>query len=111
MWCAGGMDVDIVVIGMGPGGEDVATRLAKAGLNVIGVDARLVGGECPYFACVPTKMMIRAAGAITEAHRLDALGGAAQVRPDWAPVAARIRDEATDDWNDEVAVRRVEDAG
>jgi choline dehydrogenase-like flavoprotein len=48
--------VDVVVIGMGPGGEDAAARLARAGLTVVGVDARLVGGECPYYACVPTKM-------------------------------------------------------
>ena len=38
-------DVDIVVVGMGPGGEDAAARLARAGLSVVGVEARLVGGE------------------------------------------------------------------
>ena len=104
-------NVDVVVIGMGPGGEDAATRLAKAGLTVIGVEARLVGGECPYFACVPTKMMIRAADALGEARRVEQLAGSARVRADWAPVAARIRDEATDDWDDTVAVERFEKTG
>lgn len=103
--------VDAVVIGMGPGGEDVATRLARGGLTVVGVEGRLVGGECPYYACVPTKMMVRAAGAIAEARRVNELGGTATVEPDWAPVAARIRDDATDNWDDAVAVQRFEKAG
>ncbi len=103
--------VDAVVIGMGPGGEDVATRLAKAGLSVVGVEGRLVGGECPYYACIPTKMMIRAADTLAEALRVNALAGSATVRPDWAPVAARIRTEATDNWDDSVAVERFEQVG
>ena len=99
------------MVGLGPGGEALTTQLAKAGLSVIGVDARLVGGECPYFACVPTKMMIRAADALTEARRVRLLAGSAQVQPDWAPVAARIRNDATDNWDDRVAVERLEQAG
>jgi pyruvate/2-oxoglutarate dehydrogenase complex dihydrolipoamide dehydrogenase (E3) component len=102
---------DVIVIGLGPGGEFVASNLAKAGLSVVGVDARLVGGECPYFACVPTKMMIRAADSVGEARRVNVLAGSAQVHPDWAPVAARIRRDATDDWDDRVAVERLEAAG
>jgi len=103
--------VDAVVIGMGPGGEDAATRLAKAGLRVVGVEGRLVGGECPYYACVPTKMMIRAANTLAEARRVAALAGSATVGPDWGPVAARIRAEATDNWDDTVAVERFEKVG
>jgi pyruvate/2-oxoglutarate dehydrogenase complex dihydrolipoamide dehydrogenase (E3) component len=103
--------VDAVVIGLGPGGEAVAAALAQAGLTVVGVDARLVGGECPYYACVPTKMMIRAADALGEARRVRELAGSAQVQPDWAPVAARIRRVATDNWDDTVAVERLENAG
>ncbi|MET9490850.1 NAD(P)/FAD-dependent oxidoreductase [Nocardia sp. NPDC006630] len=103
--------VDAVVVGMGPGGEDVATRLAQAGLTVVGVEGRLLGGECPYYACIPTKMMVRAAGALQEARRVNELAGSATVTPDWAPVAARIRDEATDNWDDTVAVERFEKAG
>lgn len=104
-------EVDVVVIGLGPGGEHVAASLARAGLSVVGVDRRLVGGECPYYGCVPSKMMIRAADALAEARRVPALGGTIEVTPDWTPVADRIRDEATDDWDDAVAVKRLEDAG
>ncbi len=104
-------EADVVVIGLGPGGEHVAASLARAGLSVVGVDHRLVGGECPYFGCVPSKMMIRAADALGEARRVPELGGATTVDPDWGPVADRIRDEATDDWDDTVAVERLEKAG
>jgi choline dehydrogenase-like flavoprotein len=64
---------DIAVIGMGPGGEHVAGTLAEAGLAVLGVERGLVGGECPYWDCVPTKMMIRAADALQEARRVPEL--------------------------------------
>jgi pyruvate/2-oxoglutarate dehydrogenase complex dihydrolipoamide dehydrogenase (E3) component len=102
---------DVVVIGLGPGGEATATELAKAGLSVVGVDERLVGGECPYFGCIPSKMMVRAADSLAEARRVPDLAGSVEVRPDWTPVATRIREEATDDWDDKVAVERLEDAG
>src|SRR5215207_1403219 len=52
-------------------------------------------------------MMVRAANLIAETRRVDGIAGTATVQPDWAPVAARIRDEATDDWNDKVAVDRL----
>ncbi|MGW2157054.1 dihydrolipoyl dehydrogenase family protein [Nonomuraea sp. NPDC001699] len=95
------------MIGLGPGGEHVAGSLAKAGLSVVGVDERLVGGECPYFGCVPSKMMIAAADKLRTARHAKT----ASVHPDWRPVADRIRDEATDDWNDQVAVDRLVAAG
>jgi len=103
--------IDVVVLGLGPGGEHAAIKLAQAGLSVVAVDRRLVGGECPYFGCIPSKMIIRAAGTLAESRRVAGLAGSAEVRPDWAPVAARIRDEATDDWDDTVAVERLEKAG
>lgn len=104
-------DVDVVVLGMGPGGESVAGGLASAGLSVVGVEANLVGGECPYYACIPSKMMIRAADALAEARRVSELAGSAVVSADFGPVAARIRAEATDNWNDQAAADRFEQAG
>jgi pyruvate/2-oxoglutarate dehydrogenase complex dihydrolipoamide dehydrogenase (E3) component len=97
---------EVIVVGMGPGGEDVAGRLAEAGMDVLGIEAELLGGECPYWGCVPSKMMIRAANLLAEGRRIPGMAGAATVTPDWAPVAQRIRAEATDSWNDQVAVDR-----
>lgn len=99
--------VDVVVVGLGPGGEYVAGALAEAGLDVVGIEAELVGGECPYWGCVPSKMMIRAGNLLAEARRLSSLAGDAEVTADWSRVAGRIRDEATDDWNDQVAADRL----
>jgi pyruvate/2-oxoglutarate dehydrogenase complex dihydrolipoamide dehydrogenase (E3) component len=90
--------VDVVVVGMGPGGEELATQLA--------VESHLTGGECPYYGCIPSKMIIRAADLLAEARRVKAMAGTATVVPDYSVVADRIRDEATDDWNDQVAVDR-----
>lgn len=104
-------ETDVVVLGLGVGGEAAAGRLAEAGLHVTGVEDRLVGGECPYWACVPTKMMIRSADLVAEARRVPGMAGAASVTPDWAPVARRIREEATDSWDDKVAVDRFTGQG
>jgi pyruvate/2-oxoglutarate dehydrogenase complex dihydrolipoamide dehydrogenase (E3) component len=104
-------DVDVVVIGMGPGGEHAAGTLAQAGLSVAGVEDSLVGGECPYWGCVPSKMMIRAADLTAEGNRIPGMAGTSQVHPAWAPVARRIRDEATDNWDDTVAADRFTGVG
>ncbi|MBO0846959.1 MAG: NAD(P)/FAD-dependent oxidoreductase [Nocardioides sp.] len=106
-----GTEFDLIVVGLGPGGEHVAGRAAESGLRVLGVEERLVGGECPYYGCVPSKMMIAAANTLHEAARVNELAGSSTVSPDWAPVATRVRDEATDDWDDNVAVKRLEDSG
>jgi pyruvate/2-oxoglutarate dehydrogenase complex dihydrolipoamide dehydrogenase (E3) component len=104
-------DVDVVVLGLGPGGEELAETLATRGRSVVGVDPRLVGGECPYYGCIPSKMMLRGAEVLQEGRRVAALAGSASMLPDFAPVHARIRDEATDDWDDRVAVERLEGTG
>ena len=102
--------VDAVVIGMGPGGEDAAGKLAEVGLNVVGIEKELVGGECPYWGCIPSKMMIRAADLLAEARRIPGFAGSSSVTPDWGPVGKRVR-QATDNWNDKVAVDRFEGKG
>src|SRR5215210_6111907 len=104
-------DVDVVVLGLGPGGEAAANKLGKAGLSVVGIEKGLVGGECPYYGCVPSKMAIRAANALAESRRVPALAGESTTVSDWTPVAKRIREEATDDWDDTVAVERLADHG
>ena len=104
-------EFDVIVVGLGPGGEHVALELASAGLSVAGVEDRLVGGECPYWGCVPSKMMIRAANLLADGRRIPGMAGTSVVTPDWKPVAARIRDEATDNWDDAVAADRFTDAG
>lgn len=102
---------DVVVIGLGPGGEALVARLAGAGLDVVAVEAELVGGECPYWGCIPSKMVIRAANVIAEARRVEQLAGTATVTPDFGVVARRIREEATDNWDDTVAADRITAAG
>lgn len=104
-------DADVVVLGLGPGGEYVAQKLAEAGLDVVGVDRDLVGGECPFYGCIPSKMMVRAADALGEARRVDRLAGSARVDADWTKVAGRIDKQATNHWQDDSHVERLEDAG
>lgn len=102
---------DVIVLGMGVGGESAAGQLADAGLDVVAIEAELVGGECPYWACVPSKMMLRSADLLAEGKRIPGIAGKSTVSADWTPVAKRIREEATDSWDDTVAAKRFEDKG
>jgi pyruvate/2-oxoglutarate dehydrogenase complex dihydrolipoamide dehydrogenase (E3) component len=102
---------DVIVLGMGVGGEEVAECLASNGLTVIGIESNLVGGECPYYGCVPTKMMIRADDMLEEGRRIPGFAGSSTITPSWVPVARRIREVATDNWNDRAAVERFEKTG
>lgn len=104
-------EVDVVVLGLGTGGEDLALQLLDAGVEVAGIEPRLVGGECPYWACIPSKMAIRAGNLLAEARRIDGVAGRAEVTSDWSLVARRIREQATGGWDDSAAVARFEARG
>ena len=104
-------ETDVIIIGVGTSGEDLGLRLLGAGLDVVGIEASLVGGECAYWACIPSKMMIRAGNAISEARRVATLAGDVTVDPSWAPVAERIRTEATSNWDDAFATERFGQRG
>ena len=61
---------DVVVIGAGPVGYTVADRARAAGLSVAVVERELVGGECSYWACIPSKAMLRPVVAVADARRV-----------------------------------------
>ncbi len=65
-----GTTFDVIVIGAGPPGEVLAGRLAGNGYQVAVVEAELVGGECSYYACMPSKALLRPAQALAEARRV-----------------------------------------
>src|SRR2546421_6171949 len=96
---------------MGVGGELLAEHVADAGLDVVGIEANLVGGECPYWGCIPTKMMTRAANALAEARRVPPLARTAAVGPGWAPGATRRRGLAAGHLGDPGAGGRLEGKG
>ena len=86
--------------GTRPGRGARRQKLARAGLSVVGLDRRLVGGECPYYGCIPSKMMIRAARRARRGETGRRTWPATPRSARLGTVATRIRDEATDDWDD-----------
>jgi len=103
-------EFDLIVIGAGAVGENVADYATKGGLKVALVEAELVGGECSYWACMPSKALLRA-GAVLRAG-LD-VDGAKQVivgGPDPLGVLRR-RNAITHDWDDSSQAKWVESAG
>jgi dihydrolipoamide dehydrogenase len=99
---------DVVVIGGGPVGENAADRASRTGLSVALVESELVGGECSYWACIPSKVLLRA-GSVRALAR-DTPGLTDPGPPDVAAVLAR-RDEITNDWDDGGQVSWVEGEG
>ncbi|MGW7720551.1 dihydrolipoyl dehydrogenase family protein [Streptomyces chartreusis] len=90
---------DVVVIGAGPVGENVADRTRAAGLSTVIVESELIGGECSYWACEPSKALLRPVLARADARRVPGLREAADRPLDVAEVLAH-RDEMTFHWND-----------
>ncbi|MCU1691258.1 MAG: pyridine nucleotide-disulfide oxidoreductase dimerization region [Frankiales bacterium] len=107
---------DVVVLGAGSAGENVATSLAEAGRSVALVETLRVGGECPYVACMPSKAVLRSAEARHDAQQLVDLGGASS-RPtldDDALAfrqAVQRRDEVAEHRDDGGAAGELEEAG
>jgi pyruvate/2-oxoglutarate dehydrogenase complex dihydrolipoamide dehydrogenase (E3) component len=85
-------EFDVVVLGAGPAGEVCAGRLAGAGLSVALVERELVGGECSFYACMPSKALLRPGQALAEARRLPGAAEAASGELDVSAVLDR-RDE------------------
>lgn len=83
---------DVVVVGAGPGGEVAAGRLAEAGLAVAIVEADKVGGECSYYACMPSKSLLRPGELLAEARRVPGVREAVTGPLDVAAVLARRDD-------------------
>ena len=106
----GTMSFDVIVIGAGAVGENVADRTTQAGLRTVSIEAELVGGECSYWACMPSKALLRSGAALAAARRV---GGAAEAVTGDLDVAAvlRRRDSFTSNWSDEGQVRWLEKTG
>ena len=101
---------DVVVIGAGPAGEVVAGRLAENGLTVAIVEPELVGGECSFWACMPSKALLRPAEVLAEVRRVPGAAEAVTGELD-VPVALARRDEVIHDLDDSGAVPWLEEKG
>jgi len=104
----GRREFDLIVIGAGAVGENVADRAVQGGLSVALVEAELVGGECSYWACMPSKALLRV-GAVTRAA--SAVGGVGPIGAIDPSAAFARRDTITHDWNDASQVEWAQGAG
>jgi pyruvate/2-oxoglutarate dehydrogenase complex dihydrolipoamide dehydrogenase (E3) component len=102
-------EYDVVVIGAGPTGENVAGRAVQGGLSAVVVESELVGGECSYWACIPSKALLRPMQALHAARRVAGVRQAVTGSLDVAAVLER-RDGFTSHWHDDSQVRWLEGA-
>ncbi|MFE2771241.1 dihydrolipoyl dehydrogenase family protein [Microbacterium resistens] len=103
-------EYDLIVLGGGPVGENVADRVVQAGLTAVIVESELVGGECSYWACMPSKALLRPAQALRSAKRVQGSAEAVTGGLDVRAVLAR-RNGFASDWSDDGQVGWLRSAG
>ncbi len=103
-------EFDVIVIGAGAVGENVAERVVKGGLTAVLVEAELVGGECSYWACMPSKALLRPGAALHGAQTVPGAEEAVTRVLDAAAVLKR-RDYFTSNWQDDSQVKWAEETG
>ena len=103
-------EIDVIVIGAGASGENVADRVVQGGLTAVLIEAELVGGECSYWACMPSKALLRPGTAL---HAAQTVPGASETIAQTLDAAAVLkrRDTFTANWQDDSQVEWVDGAG
>src|SRR5580698_4111980 len=103
------LSYDVIVIGAGSTGENVADRAVKGGLTAALVESDLVGGECSYWACVPSKALLRPGAALEDARNVSGAREAVTGKLD-VPAVFKRRDRFTSNWNDAGQVKWLQQA-
>ncbi|MBT2513311.1 NAD(P)/FAD-dependent oxidoreductase [Arthrobacter sp. ISL-30] len=103
-------EFDVIVVGGGAVGENVADRVAQAGLTTVVIEAELVGGECSYWACIPSKALLRPGSVL---HAAQAVPGAAEAISGTlhANTVLSRRDWFTNRWQDDSQIQWLDNAG
>src|ERR1700686_4747993 len=102
-------EYDVVVVGAGSTGENVAGRITKGGLTCVVVENELVGGDCSYWACMPSKALLRSGQALRAAQAVEGARQAVTGDIDSRAVLRR-RDAFTSHWSDDGQVKWLEGA-